>query len=106
MFRVINEYLAKVNLIDNEEINKLLTDFLDNCELIDRYSIKVDFNKYNINIKLKDFNVENSVICFNSAVSYPYSEMHVRFNEGCCIRYRYITSKEDRTAFYCDISIS
>ena len=109
MFRVINEYLNKVNICDNEDIYNLLTDFLDNCDMIEKYSIKVDFKRYTVNIKLKDFNVENYVICFDrfsNAVSYPYSEMHVRFNEGKCIRYRYITSKENKDAFYCDIIIN
>ena len=108
MYKVINEYLNFVNIRESEEIYNILTSFLDNCEMIKNYTVTVNFKRYIVDIKLKDYNVENSVCCFdmfNKAVSYPYSEMHVRFNEGKCIRYRYITSKENKDAIYCDIMI-
>ncbi|MBO6114839.1 MAG: hypothetical protein J6P57_07260 [Lachnospiraceae bacterium] len=108
MYKVINEYLNMVIIKENEDIYNRLTNFLDNCEMIDKYTVTVNFQRYIVNIKLKDYNIDNSVCCFdlfNKAVSYPYSEMHVRFNEGKCIRYRYVTCKENKEAFYCDIMI-
>lgn len=109
MYKVINEYLNMVNIKENDEIYDRLTDFLNQCEMIKKYTVDVNFQRYVINIKLKKYNIDNSVEFFNQfnkAVSYPYSEMHLRFNEGKCIRYRYITSKENKDAFYCDINIS
>ncbi len=109
MYKVINEYLNMVNIKENEEIYNRLMDFLSHYEGIKKYTIDVNFQRYVINIKLNSFNIDNSVECFNQfnkAVAYPYSEMHIRFNEGKCIRYRYITSKENKDAFYCDINIS
>ena len=109
MYKVINEFLNMVNIKENEEIYNRLSYFLANCEMIKKYTVTVNFQRYTVDIKLKEFNVENSVYCFdmfNKSVSYPYSEMHVRFNEVKCIRYRYITSKENKDAIYCDIMIS
>lgn len=109
MYKVINEYLNMVNIKENDEIYNRLTGFLSQFEMIKKYTVDVNFQRYVINIKLKKYNIENSVECFNQfniAVAYPYSEMHIRFNEGKCIRYRYITSKENKDAFYCDINIS
>ncbi|MBQ7707889.1 MAG: hypothetical protein IJT72_08950 [Lachnospiraceae bacterium] len=109
MYKVINEYLSMVNINENEEIYNRLVNFLDHCELIKKYSVNVNFQRYVVDIKLNNFSIDNAVDCFNRfnlSVSYPYSEMHIRFNEGKCIRYRYITSMESKEAFYCDIVIS
>ncbi len=109
MFRVINEYLSKVNLQANDtiynHINKILKDNTD----IKEATVTVNFQRYIVDIKLKTYSVENAAQVFNyfnQNVAYSYSSMHVRFNEGKCVRYRYITSKEDKRAFYCDIIIS
>lgn len=109
MYKVINEYLSMIKINENEEIHGRLVNFLDHCELIKKYSVNVNFQRYVVDIKLKDFSIDNSVECFNrfnQSVAYPYSEMHIRFNEGNCIRYRYITSMESKDGFYCDIIIS
>ncbi len=109
MFRVINEYMAKVNLLANDEIYRKLTDFLEGISDIKKYTVTVNFRHYVIDIKMKNFNVESSTELFNlfnAHISYPYSSLYVRFNEGKCVRYRYLTSKEDKTGIYCDIIFS
>ncbi len=109
MFRVINEYMAKVNLLANEDIYMQLTNFLKDITDIKKYTVTVNFQHYVIDIKMKKFSVEAATElfnCFNSSVSYPYSSLYVRFNEGKCVRYRYLTSKEDKSGIYCDIIFS
>lgn len=109
MFRVINEYLGKVNLQANDKIYDTLTGYLSHLKEVKKFTVTVNFKRYVVDIKLNEFSVENAVRAFNdfnSSISYPYSSMHVRFNEGKCVRYRYITSKEDKDAFYCDIIFS
>lgn len=109
MFRVINEYMEKVKLQSNASIQGMFEEYLKNYPDIVKYSISVSFNQYVIDVRLKKFSVEKAASFFdgfNSAVSYPYSALHVRFNEGKCVRYRYLTCKEDKEGYYCDIVIS
>ncbi len=109
MFRVINEYLSKVNLQADDNIYNRITSFLADEKDIAKYTVTVNFKRYVVDIKLKKFSVDMAkkfFDSFNEHISYSYSSMHVRFNEGKCVRYRYITSKEDKNAFYCDIIIS
>lgn len=111
MFRVINEYMERVSLVSNDEIYNMFSEYIRNYSNfeIKKYSVTVNFNRYVIDIRLKNYSVENAEQFFDDfsrAVSYPYSALHVRFNEGKCVRYRYITCKEDKKGFYCDIVIS
>lgn len=109
MFRVINEYMSRVNLQSGDEIYNRLTDYLKNCSDIEYSTVTVSNNIYVVDIKTKKFSIgfaEKIFSDFNSNVAYPYSALYVRFNEGKCVRYRYITSKENKDAFYCDIIIS
>lgn len=109
MFRVINEYLSKVNLQADDSIYNRITSFLADKKDIAKYTVTVNFKRYVVDIRLKKFSIDiakDVFDSFNENVSYSYSSMHVRFNEGKCVRYRYITSKEDKNAFYCDIIIS
>jgi len=106
MFRVINEYLSKVNLQSNDQIYNMITSYLAGNKDILKYTVTVNFKRYMLDIKLKDYSVDNVVKMFNDLIehiSYPYSSMHVRFNEGKCVRYRYITCNENKNAFYCDM---
>ena len=106
MFRVINEYMSKVKMLSNDEIYSRLDNSLHDIENIKKYSISVNFNRYIINIKLEKYNIDMVNKCFKDfsyRVAFPYSELHIRFNEGKCIRYRYITSNEKKEAFYCDM---
>lgn len=109
MFRVINEYLTKVKLRSDDTIRKRISDFLDTCESVKKYTITVNFNQYIVDIKLNNFSIDEAGKCFadfNKNVSYSYSSLYIRFNEGKCVRYRYITSTENKDAFYCDIVFS
>lgn len=109
MFRVVNDYLARVNLIANSEIETRIDSFLKDCKMVTNYSRSINFNRYQVDIKIKDFSLEtaeNFFNEFNAGVAYPYSELHVRFNEGKCVRYKFITSKENKDGFYVDVCIS
>lgn len=106
MFRVINEYMTKVKLKSDEQIKLTIENFLRECPDIKSYTVMVNFNQYIVDIRLKEYDIEkvNEVFgCFNKEVSYDYSSLYIRYNEGKCVRYRYITSKENKEAFYCDI---
>lgn len=106
MFRVINEYMTRVKLKSDEQVKRRIEDFLDECSDIKGYTVMVNFNQFIVDIRLKEYNIEkvNEVFgLFNKEVSYHYSSLYIRYNEGKCVRYRYITSKENKEAFYCDI---
>lgn len=109
MYRVINEYLGKVNLQANNEIYSKIDNFTKGIDGVKSCTVTVNFKRYIVDIKLNEYSVKAAKKVFdrfNEGISYPYSAMHVRFNEGKCVRYRYLTSKENKEAFYCDIVIS
>lgn len=109
MFRIINQYLANVNISTNSSIREKMDIFLHDREDISKYCINENFNKYIVDIRMKEYSVENSDRLFRDfevCIAYAYSAMHVRYNEGKRVRYRFITSKEDKTAVYMDVVIS
>ncbi|MBR3833588.1 MAG: hypothetical protein IKJ73_04675 [Lachnospiraceae bacterium] len=109
MYKVINEYTSKVNLQANDEIYNKIYSFLKDITEIKKLSISVSFNRYVLDIKLHNYSVDLASEIFNminSNISYTYSSLFVRFNEGKCVRYRYITSNENKDAIYCDIIFS
>lgn len=109
MYKVINEYLGKVNLQANDEIYHRIKNYVEDIDEVRACTITVNFKRYIVDIRLDKFNVETAKLVFdkfNQGISYSYSSMYVRFNEGSCVRYRYMTSKENKEAFYCDIVIS
>lgn len=109
MFRVINEYMSKVHLRSDKEIYDRLNTYLSMCKDIDYFTVTVNHNIYVVDIKVGNFTLELAEKLFgdfNKNISYPYSALYLRFNEGKCVRYRYITSQESKDAFYCDIIIS
>lgn len=106
MYKIINEYMSKINMLANEEITNRISECLDNHEAIRNYTLSVNFNHYILDIRINDYTVENAARIFGDIslnISYSYSSLHVRFNEGQCVRYRYITCKENKDGFYCDI---
>ncbi len=109
MFRVMNDYLSKVELVVNQEIYDKLNLILKDNKKIDKYSITVSFNNYIVDIKLKKFSVDAANTEFKSfteKVTYPYSSMYLRYNEGERVRYRFVTCKEDKKAIYMDVIYS
>lgn len=108
MYRVINDYVSKVNILSNGEIYYRIDSFVSKVNYIAKYAITCNFNRYIVDIILDDFSFDKAVKFFNDfncQVAYGYSSFFVRFNEGNCIRYRFVTSKENKEAFYCDIVI-
>lgn len=109
MYTVINEYLSKVNLLANDEIYNKISMYCSGLKGVKKTTVTVNFNRYVVDIRLNKFSVDNAVKIFNllnEGLSYPYSSMFVRFNEGSCVRYRYMTCNESKYGFYCDIVIS
>lgn len=111
MFRVINEYMEKITLKSDDNIYNMFVAFLKEYSDVEikKYTVNISANRFVLDIRLIDYSVDNAKKVFddfNRAVSYPYSALHVRFNEGKCVRYRFITCKENKEGFYCDIVIS
>ena len=108
MYRVIDEYMAKVKLSDTPETKERLDNFLRNAEELSQYQLTVHYEKYSVDMQLPKFSVEQATALFEKFltwVSYAYSALYVRFVEEHCVRYRFITSQPDKTAIYCDIII-
>ncbi|MBE5945074.1 MAG: hypothetical protein E7258_09200 [Lachnospiraceae bacterium] len=109
MYRVINEYLGKVNLQADAGIYSRITDTVKDISGVNTCTVTVNFKRYVVDIRLKKYTVDSATDVFREferLVSYPYSSVYVRYNEGGCIRYRYATCKENKEGFYCDIVIS
>lgn len=109
MFRAINEYMAKLNIITDDSIKNLMDEYLSKNDHILNYSINVYYNRYVVDIRIKDYSVELADVIFREFVlytAYPYSHVSVRYNEGKRVRYRYVTCKEDKTGVYIDFIVS
>lgn len=109
MFRVMNEYLSKVQLVTDRSMQEVMERFLKDSTKVEKSCINLNYNKYIVDIKLSAFTVEQADVCFReflTAVAYPYSAMWVRYNEGKMVRYRFVTSKEDKQAVYMDVIFS
>ena len=108
MYKVINEYLGKVNLQANDDIYRKIVEYVKDIPHVTACTVTVNFKRYVVDIKLDKFGLDRAVEIFNQfdkGISYPYSSIHVRFNEGSCVRYRYVTCREDKEGFYCDVLI-
>lgn len=109
MFRAINEYMAKLNIVTDEDLARLMNDYLAKQKNIDNFSINVNYNRYIVDIRMKKYSVNSADKTFRkfvSATSYPYSHISVRYNEDERVRYRYVTCKENKNGVYMDIIIS
>ena len=54
MYKVINEYTAKVNLQANDEIYNKIINFLKDIKDIKSVGVSESFNRYVLDIKLKN----------------------------------------------------
>ena len=109
MFRVINEYLAKVNIDTDDELKDKIEDFMSKDKNVKKFCINENFNRYILDIKLEKFSVKKADTDFRkliNAIAYSYSHMSVRYNEGDRVRYRFVTCKEDKSGVYIDIIYS
>ena len=109
MFRAINEYMAKLNIVTDEDLARLMNDYLAKQKNIDNFSINVNYNRYIVDIRMKKYSVNSADKTFRkfvSATAYPYSHISVRYNEDERVGYRYVTCKENKNGVYMDIIIS
>ncbi len=106
MFRVMNDYMKEIKLQVSEQFYNGIKECLENNSQVTGYCITVNFNRYIVDIKLKDYSIEEARHVYQSLVDYiacPYSEFSVRYNEGKAVRYRYATCTENKEGYYCDI---
>lgn len=109
MFRIFNDYIKSIQLSTTPEIECAFNHYLADCKGIQSYCVTIHYNRLVVDIKLNKFSIEQAqkqFIKLSDAVSYPYSQMHVRFNEGSVIRYRYASCQENKVGFYCDVVFS
>ncbi len=109
MVSVMNDYVNKIKLVSDDITKAIFDAALNGQESVEKHSILIKSNRYIVDIRLKEFSVENAVTIMNSFMEnsrYHYSAYFIRFNEGNMVRYRYASCKENRDGFYCDVIIS
>ncbi len=109
MYRVMNEYLARVHLEIDQTFSQKMDLFLSNRKEIKKYCINVNYNKYVVDVHLKKFSIEEADHFFcelASGIAYPYSHMSLRYNEEKQIRYRFVTCNEEKNGVYMDLVLS
>ena len=109
MFRAVNDYMAKLNIVTDDSVYQKMTEFLDKSSKVESFCINVNFNRYIVDIKMKKYSVDNADKLFRKfveATAYPYSHVSVRYNEDSRVRYRFCTCKENKDGVYMDIIIS
>lgn len=109
MVSVMNDYVAKIKLLSDDVTKSILKVALDGQLNVESSNVLIKSNRYIVDIKLKDFSIENAVMVMNlfmEKTRYHYSAYFIRFNEGTLVRYRYATCKENKEGFYCDVVIS
>ena len=108
MFRVINEYMSKLNINTDDEIFEKVEAFFKDEE-VKSHSVNISFNRYIVDIHLVDYSIDIADGMFRrfvDATAYPYSHITVRYNEKNRVRYRYVTCKENKNGVYMDVIIS
>ena len=109
MFRVMNEYLAKVRLEIDQRFSRQVDLFLSDRKDVTKYCINISYNKYVVDVHLKKFTIETADRLFfdlTARIAFPYSHMSLRYNEGTQVRYRFVTCNEEKQAFYMDLVLS
>lgn len=109
MVSTMNDYVAKIKLLSDDVTKSILKVALDEQLTIKSSNVLIKSNRYIVDVKLKEFSVENAVVVMNlfmEKTRYHYSAYFIRFNEGTLVRYRYATCRENKEGFYCDVVIS
>ncbi len=109
MFRAVNEYMAKLNIVTDDGIQSAMSTFLEKSKKVESFCININYNRYIVDIKMKKYTVGAADQLFRKfveATAYPYSHISVRYNEENRVRYRYSTCQENKTGVYMDIIIS
>ena len=94
MYKIMNAYMSKVQLQTGPELQQRLCDIVNSIKEIKSFSVTEHFKQFAIDMKLESFSVDRA------------AAVYVRFNEGRCVRYRFITCKEDKQGIYCDFIFS
>ncbi|MDE6760894.1 MAG: hypothetical protein K2J90_09490, partial [Lachnospiraceae bacterium] len=97
MVSVMNEYVSKITLLTNDVTKSILGAVLLDQPNVEKSNILIKSNRYIVDIKLKDFSVDEAIQIMNhfmEGTRYHYSAYFIRFNEGNMVRYRYATCKE------------
>lgn len=109
MFRAFNEYLGRINLVLDQNVVDKVVDMTHDDENTVSVTVNVSFNKYIVDIRLKEFSVELADQLFRKLVTesaYPYSHISIRYNENTRVKYRFATCKEDKSGVYMDVVYS
>ena len=109
MFRAFNEYLGRINLVLDQNVVDKGVDMTHDDENTVSVTVNVSFNKYIVDIRLKEFSVELADQLFRKLVTesaYPYSHISIRYNENTRVKYRFATCKEDKSGVYMDVVYS
>ena len=102
MYKIMNAYMSKVQLQSGPELQQRLCDIVNSIKEIKSFSVTEHFKQFAINMK-KAAAVFHEL---QGKIASPYSAFYVRFNEGRCVRYRFITCREDKQGIYCDFIFS
>lgn len=109
MVSVMNEYISNIHFLIDDLTKNILNAALMEQPDIEKSNVLIKSNRYIVDIKLKDFSIEQAVQimnCFMERTRFHYSAYYIRFNEGDRVRYRYASCKENKDGFYCDVVIS
>lgn len=109
MYKVINEYMSKVVLQAGEEVRRQLCKEIESVHAVKSFSVTERAKQFVIDMKLVSFSVEEAARVFyelQGKIANPYSSIYVRYNEGRCVRYRFITCRENKEGIYCDFIFS
>ena len=109
MYKVLNEYLSKISLQAGEEIRLFLCEQIKSISDVKTFSVTERAKQYIIDMKLISFSVDTAKNVFHELqekLSYAYSSIYVRYNEGRCVRYRFLTCCEHKEGIYCDLIFS
>ncbi|MBQ8950012.1 MAG: hypothetical protein IJ065_02470 [Eubacterium sp.] len=109
MFRVLNEYIGRLTLQLDENLIHRVEEVIMKDKSTNTVNINVSFNKYIVDVRMKEFSVEEADRAFRQlecSVAYPYSHISARFNESTRVKYRFATCKEDKTGIYMDVVYS
>ena len=109
MFRAVNDYMAKLNIVTDDAVAEKVQSFLDKSSKVETSAVNVNYNRYIVDIRMKKYSVSAADSLFRKfieATAYPYSHISVRYNEENRVRYRYVTCQENKTGVYMDVIIS
>ncbi|MCR5228127.1 MAG: hypothetical protein K6E27_13075 [Eubacterium sp.] len=109
MFRAVNDYMAKLNIVTDDAVADKVRSFLDKSSKVDTSTINVNYNRYIVDIRMNKYSVSAADKLFRKfieATAYPYSHISVRYNEDNRVRYRFVTCQENKTGVYMDVIIS